>query len=199
MAIDAGTLVVTVVPNTAGFTGKLTTLMTGVGKSLEKAGISGTTASIGVAIGVVAVAATKAAVNFEQAFTKIDAISNASQESIGEWKNQVLSLAGETAQSPQELADALYFLASAGLEESQVFDVLTQSAKASAVGLGTTGDIAKITAQALNAYAESGLTATEVTDSLTAAVREGTAEPRGVRGRPRPRPADRLSCRREFR
>ncbi len=177
MAIDAGTVVVTVVPNTAGFTSKLTTLMTGVGKTLEKAGISATQAGIGVAIGVAGVAATKAALDFEAAFTRIDAISNASADNIAKWKDQVLELSGSTAQSPQELADALYFLASAGLETEDVMSTLTASAQASAVGLGDTAVIARLNAQALNAYADSGLTATEATDTLVAAVKAGTAEP----------------------
>lgn len=172
MAIDAGTLVVNVVPNTAGFNTKLTALMKGVGAKLNTPG-----AALGAGLAIAGAAAIKAATDFEAAFTRIDAISNASSANIEQWKGQVLSLAGETAQSPQELADALYFLASAGLETSQVMEVLEQSAKGSAIGLGTTTDIAKISAQALNAYAQSGLTATEVTDTLVAAVREGTAEP----------------------
>ena len=126
---------------------------------------------------IVAGAATKMAYDFDKAFTRIAAISNASTQDIEQWRSEVLDMAGATAQAPQELADALFFLASAGLETSQVMETLNASAKASAVGLGETTDIAKITANALNAYAESGLTAAQVTDTLVAAVREGSAEP----------------------
>jgi len=141
----------------------------------------------GLAAGAVALTAfaaqsVRAAADYETAFNRIDAISNASAEDIARWKEQVLDLAGRTAQAPQELADALFFLSSAGLKSGQVMEALEASAKASAVGLGDTATIAKIVAQAMNAYAKSGLTATQATDALVAAVREGTAEPEEFAG-----------------
>jgi TP901 family phage tail tape measure protein len=130
-----------------------------------------------VALGLVGGASVKLALDFDKAFTRIAAISNTSAGAIEGMKAEVLALAGETAQSPQELADALFFLASAGLKASDVMPALEASAKASAVGLGTTADVANIVASALNAYSESGLTAAQATDVLVAAVREGRAEP----------------------
>lgn len=117
------------------------------------------------------------ALDYEDAFTKIAAISNASAQDIEKWKDQVLDLAGKTAQAPKELADALFFLSSAGLKASQIMPALEASAKASAVGLGETADIANIVASTLNAYAGAGMRAADVTDVLVAAVREGRAEP----------------------
>src|SRR5438094_692601 len=52
------------------------------------------------------------------------------------WKDEVTGLAGETARSPQELAYALYYLASAGLKSSQVMPILAASAKAAAPHFG---------------------------------------------------------------
>jgi TP901 family phage tail tape measure protein len=132
---------------------------------------------IAVAGVVVAGVAAKMAYDFDNAFTKIGAITDTSQAQLEEWKVGVKDLAGETARSPQELADALYFLASAGLDTADVMPTLELSAKAAAVGLGETADIARLTANAMNAYAKSGLDAAQVTDILVAAVREGTAEP----------------------
>jgi TP901 family phage tail tape measure protein len=120
--------------------------------------------------------------DFDQAFQRISAISNASAKDIEAWKKQVLALSGETAQAPKELADALFFLASAGLKSSQIMPTLEAAAKASAVGLGETADIASILASALNAYSDSGLTAAAATDTLVAAVREGRAEPEEFAG-----------------
>ncbi len=119
----------------------------------------------------------KLTLGFEDSFTRIAALSNASSADIEQWKGQVLSLAGETAQAPQELADALFFLSSAGLDAAQVMPALKASAEGAAVGLGSVKDVANITASAMNAYAKSGLTAAQVTDTLVAAVREGRAEP----------------------
>lgn len=130
----------------------------------------------GGAILAVGAIATKMALDYDDAFTKIAAVSNASSQDIEKWKGQVLDLAGKTAQAPKELADALFFLASAGLKTSQIMPTLAASAKASAVGLGETADVAKLTANVLNAYAGSGIKAAQVTDTLVAAVREGSAD-----------------------
>jgi TP901 family phage tail tape measure protein len=129
------------------------------------------------AIGVIGAASIKAAIDFDRSFTRIAAISNTSASAIDEMKESTLALAGETAQAPTELADALFFLSSAGLKAEEIMPALEASAKASAVGLGDTADVANIVASALNAYSGSGLTAAAATDVLVAAVREGRAEP----------------------
>lgn len=130
-----------------------------------------------LALAAVGVASIKAAADFDQAMTRVAALSNTSASAVEGMRAEVLALSGETAQAPTELADALFFLASAGLEADQVMPALEASAKGAAVGLGTTADVANIVASAMNAYSASGLTATQVTDTLTAAVREGRAEP----------------------
>lgn len=113
---------------------------------------------------------------FEDAFTRIAAISNASAQDIENWRTQIMTLSGATAQSPRDLAEALYFLASAGLKTSQVFPALEASAQASAVGLGDVATIGRVVSQVLNAYAKTGITASKTTDILVAATRESTAE-----------------------
>ena len=135
-----------------------------------------------VPIGATAIAASTIAVGkltlaFEDAFTRIAAISNASAEQIAQWRQQVFALGRETAIAPQELADGLFYLASAGLKATQIFPALEASAKAAAVGLGEMSELTRITANVLNAYPEAGLEAADAIDVLVAAVREGTAEP----------------------
>jgi|GEM_PF-3054784 TP901 family phage tail tape measure protein len=140
--------------------------------SLSKVGTIGL-AGLGLLGGI----AVKLALDFDRSFTRIAAITNTSGEAIEGMKESVLSLSGETAQAPTELADALFFLSSAGLDAGQVMPALEAAAKGSAVGLGETADVANIVASALNAYSKSGLTAARATDILVAAVREGRAEP----------------------
>jgi len=158
----------------------LASLGTGAVKSLSPIGVGALAAGAGIA--VMAAKSVGAAMDFDAAFTRIGAISNASAKDIESWKGQVLSLAGETAKAPLELADALFFLSSAGLDAKQIMPALESSAKAAASGLGETADVANIVASALNAYSEAGLTAAEVTDTLVAAVREGRAEPEEFAG-----------------
>lgn len=162
---------------------KAGTKMTSVGKTLDKTGSAmmrtGSTLTRRVSFPLLAIgaASVKASLDYDRAFTKISANTNLSGKQIEALKKQVLSLADETAEAPQDLAEGLYFLASAGLDADQVSQTLEQSAKAAASGFGSVGDIARLTANALNAYEKDGLTASEVTDTLAAAIREGTAEP----------------------
>ena len=160
--------------------GSLASLGAGAVKTLSPIGLGATAA--GVAIGAMAVAGVKAALDFDSAFTRIGAISNASAKDIEKWKVQVMDLAGETAKAPKELADALFFLSSAGLDATEIMPALEASAKAAASGLGETADVANIVASVLNAYSDSGLKAAQVTDILVAAVREGRAEPEEFAG-----------------
>jgi TP901 family phage tail tape measure protein len=134
-------------------------------------------AAAGLAIAAFAKASFDSAIAFEESFTQIEALTNTSSEAIDGMKQNVLALAGETAQSPVELADAMYFLASAGLDTTQQMEALEAAAKGSAVGLGEAGDLARITANALNVFGDDGLKAIDVMDTLAAAVREGSAEP----------------------
>ena len=129
------------------------------------------------AMGTAVVAAVRAAAEFDQAFTRIGALSNASEQDISRWKEEVLSLAQETAVAPQELADALFFLSSAGLDAAEVMPALEAAAKGAASGMGDMTDLVNVTASAMNAYAKDGLKAADVMDILTAAIREGRAEP----------------------
>jgi TP901 family phage tail tape measure protein len=127
----------------------------------------------GVAVGD----ALRGALNLDREFTRIDALTNATDANIARFREQVKALSGTTARAPEELAQAMFFLASSGLDAKQAMQALDASAKAAAVGLGRTEDIARVVSQALNAYAQSGLTAERATDVLLAAVREGSAEP----------------------
>ena len=147
-----------------------------IGRGMTRFGAAWTR-SVSAPILVGAGVAAKMAIDFETAFTKIRANSNLTSTQIDELRKHVLDLAGRTAKSPQELAEGLYFLASAGLKANQVQQTLTASAKASAAGFGEVSDIARLTAAALKAYERDGLKAAKVTDVLAAAVREGSAEP----------------------
>jgi TP901 family phage tail tape measure protein len=154
-----------------------------VDSALGRAGASmnrvGSALTRGVTLPIVAASAVsvKLALDYEAAFTKIDAASNASAKQIAAWKEEVLDMAGKTAQAPAALADSLFFLASAGLKTSQVMPTLEASAKLATAGFGELTDIAKLTANAVNAYSASGLSASRATDVLAAAVKAGSAAP----------------------
>ena len=126
-----------------------------------------------VAIGV---ASLKMSGDFETSMVKIETLVGLSREAVDGMRQDVLRLSGETARAPRELADALFVITSAGIRGSQSLEILEQSAKASAVGLGETADIARALTAVLQAYAGTGLTAAQATDQLLATVREGNLE-----------------------
>lgn len=137
-------------------------------------------AKVGAAMGAVAIGvgavASRSFSRFETALSQSVALANVSQKEIAGIKDTILELGPETAKGPNELAEAFFFIAGAGLKGQKAVDALTASAKASAAGLGETLVVADAVTSAVNAYASTGLTATRATDILTAAVREGKLE-----------------------
>lgn len=114
---------------------------------------------------------------FETTLAKIGNFTNANATDLSRMRSEVLALGPAVGRGPQELADALYSITSAGQYGSNALDILTASAKGSVSGLGETKDIAKVVVSAVNAYGAANLSAAKATDVLIAAVREGSAEP----------------------
>ncbi len=121
-------------------------------------------------------ASVKMAADFETSLSKIEGLVGVARNEIQGMRGDVLALAGDTARSPQELADALFFVTSAGIRGAEAMEVLEMSAKAATAGLGETKDIADLVTSAMNAYGAENLSAAKATDILTATVREGKAE-----------------------
>ena len=127
-------------------------------------------------IGLVGGASIKMASDFDASMKKIESLVGLSSEAVEAFEKDVKSLSGETAQAPKDLADAMFFITSAGIRGAAATETLAASAKAAAIGLGDTATIADLATSALNAYGEENLSATQATDVMVAAVREGKLE-----------------------
>ena len=121
----------------------------------------------------------KMASEYEFSMQKIVGLTGTAQTVVDAWSKSIMSMSKDFGRKPQELAEALYFIASSGIEGAQALDVLNMSSKAAAAGLGDTQVIANYLTSVLNAYRGTGLTAAYATDVLVAAVREGKAEATG--------------------
>ncbi len=134
--------------------------------------------TIGITAPVLAAggASAKFSMDFSDSMAKIVGLAGGTEEEIQGLRQSVLALAGDTARRPQDLADALYFIYSSGVKGAGAIDILNNSAKASAAGLGETAVIADVATSAVNAYGAGNITAAQTTDILTAAVREGKGE-----------------------
>lgn len=153
------------------------------GKAGKKAGVLGGAMSAlkgpaiaaGVATAGAGLAAVKMASTFESSMQKIHGLVGVSQDQVNAWKDDVLDLAKVLPQSPQELAEGMFFVTSAGFRGAEALDVLKTSARAAAAGLGETETVADAVTSAVNAYGIENLSAADAADVLTATVREGKA------------------------
>lgn len=127
---------------------------------------------IAAGIGGIAV---KMAVDFDTALSRIVGLVGISREQVDAWAEDIKRLAPEVARSPKELAEALFFVTSAGLRGEAAMSALRASAQAAAAGLGETRSVADAVTSAMNAYGQATLSAEKATSILVAAVREGKA------------------------
>lgn len=114
--------------------------------------------------------------DFDFAMNQIVSLVGMAREEVDEWGKDILRVAPSLGVAPQELAEALYFVTSSGYKSAQALDIVNKSAQAAATGLGSTKEIADLVTSAMNAYKDTGLTATRTLDILVAAVREGKGE-----------------------
>jgi len=114
--------------------------------------------------------------DFEKELSKVVGLVGVARKQVDEWGNEILDLAPQLGKAPKELAEALFFVTSAGIKGAEAMDVLTKAGKASAAGLGETKTIADLVTSAMNAYGKENLSAAKATDIIAMAVRQGKAE-----------------------
>ena len=114
--------------------------------------------------------------DFEFSMNKVVSLVGVARTQVDAWTKQVLALAPAVGKSPKELADAMYFITSAGIRGKEALEILEESAKSSASGLGEVKVVADLLTSAMNAYGKENLSAAQANDILTATVREGKAE-----------------------
>jgi TP901 family phage tail tape measure protein len=146
-----------------------------VGASTAAAGI-GATIAVGFGVGA------KSAVQFETTLSRIEGLVGIAKNEVEAFKKPILELGKAVGKGPNELAEALFFVTSAGFKGKDALDVLDASAKAAAAGLGETKQVADAVTSAVNAYGLENLTAAQSTDILVATVREGKAEADSIAG-----------------
>jgi TP901 family phage tail tape measure protein len=160
------------------FAKKTTSSLARVNSSLQRFGYLATTA-LTLPLVMAGKATFQFAKDYEYSIQKIVGLTGVAQTTVNEWSKDLLAMGPQLGRTPQELADALYFISSSGIKGAEAMNVLALSAKAATAGLGDTKTVADLLTSALNAYAGTGLTAQKATDVLVAAVREGKAEASG--------------------
>lgn len=154
-------------------TGRLQKAFDGLAASGAKLASAGRSLS-GLSLPIIAIgfAADRAAIKFEDTFLRIQTLTNTATKDLGKFRDATLNLAGTFGQGPQDLAEALFFITSNGIQGAKALDVLKVSAKGAALQLGTTQVVASNITSIMNAYGESNLSAARVLDILVASEKE---------------------------
>lgn len=144
--------------------------------------ISGQLRSMSIPLALVGGAAVKMGLDFDRSMTRIKSLVGIAGDEVDAMGKSARQMALGTARSSSEAAEALFFVTSAGLRGAEAMQVLNASLKASAVGLGETKVVADLATSAMNAYGSANLSATDATDIMVAAVREGKLEANELAG-----------------
>ena len=179
-----GNLVAYLRLNDKGFVGPLKRAQARTQKFQKAAMATGRTLTthLSMPLALAGGAAVKMATDFDRSMTKVETLVGRSGAQINQWREDLLKLAPEVGKGPGELADALFFVTSAGVESAKALDVVRNAAMASAVGLGETKTVADAVVSAMAAWKQQGLSAAEATDVLVATVRYGKLEASDLAG-----------------
>ena len=139
------------------------------GKRMQNVGRN-MTMSVTLPLIGIGIAAGKTAADFEASMAKIEGLVGVAGDEVAQMGMKAREMAVAMGKSAAEAGDALFFITSAGLRGKQAMDVLEQSLKASAIGLGDTATVADLATSAMNAYGPAVLSAGMATDVMVAAV-----------------------------
>jgi len=145
-----------------------------VGQNLTRFGKS-LSMSLTLPLAAFGAAAVKMSADFDKALSQIVGLVGVSRKQVDLWRKDLLDLAPLLGKSPKELAEAMFFVTSAGLRGAEAMDTLVASTKAAVAGLGSAKVVADAVTGVMNAYGSANINAAEAVDILTATVREGKA------------------------
>lgn len=134
--------------------------------------------SKGMKFGALAVAAVgyesiKAAGNFESMTEHLVTDAGESQQNIGMIRSGMLALATATGTTTDQMAAGMYHVESAGFHGQKALDVLKVAAEGAKVGGADLDTIGQALTGTMNAFGESGGTATQMMNAMIATVGAG--------------------------
>src|SRR4030042_1299965 len=125
-------------------------VMQAAGQSIQAVGAS-LIKYITLPLAAAGVAIFKFGKDFEYELSKVVGLVGVSRDQVSAWGDEILDLAPKIGRPPKELAEALFFVTSAGIKGAEAMDILEASGKAAEVGMGETKTIGNIVTSAMNA------------------------------------------------
>lgn len=165
------------------FEKKATSSVTNVAKKMEEVGKSmqsfGKSMSkyVTAPLALIGVGGFKGFKDFELSMSRVEGLVGINRETVQAWMGDIKAMAPIVGKSSKDLADALFYVTSAGIKGKEALDVVEMSAKAAAAGLEDTVVVADAVTSAMNAYGVANMSAERATNVLIATVREGKMAP----------------------
>lgn len=136
-------------------TDQASTAIDALAQALVAAGVTASVKAITEAL----MGCTQASMEFETAMAKVGTIADESQKPLGDMRNEILALSGETGKSVGELAEATYQAISASVATESAVDFVGTANKLAVGGFSDT-------TTAINAYGMSADDAAKISDVL---------------------------------
>ena len=125
--------------------------------------------------GISAIAITTFA-GIETKLATMQGLVGISAEQLEEWLPLMSRISVATGQTMDDIADAMFFITSAGLRGTDALNTLEAAARASTAGVGDMTELAKISTQIMNAYGVENITAAQALDAIAKAAELGAAD-----------------------
>lgn len=145
-------------------TDQASTAIDALAQALVAAGVTASVKAITDAL----MGCTQASMEFETAMAKVGTIADESQKPLGDMRNEILALSGETGKSVGELAEATYQAISASVATENAVDFVGTANKLAVGGFSDTTTAVDILTTAINAYGMSADDAAKISDVLIA-------------------------------
>jgi TP901 family phage tail tape measure protein len=174
-----GDVVMKLVARTEGFTAGLATAETKLRAFTGGMSKLGSDLSMRVSLPLAAAggAALHMSQDFDHAIHKLVGLAGVAPETAEKWRGAIKGMASETGVAADQLAEAMFYVASGGLRGAEALEVLEAAAKGSRAGMGAVAPIAQAATFAMNAYGKANLSASEAVGIMAAVVREGNVAP----------------------
>jgi hypothetical protein len=160
--------------------GNTFSVIEGVTRALSGGGpgsLTGALAAVGIGAAVAfGVSAVKAAADYQQALLKVQALTGMTAQATQQMSEQILQMAPQVGEAPVDLANALYFVSSAGFRGADALNIMRLSAEAAATGNFDATVAADALTSALNSFGLKGNDAGNMMDILTQTVTQGKME-----------------------
>lgn len=137
------------------------------------------TASMTIPLLGVGIAAGKMSADFEMSIAKMKGLVGVADKDLTLFKDAIKKVGKETGKTGTELAEAAFYITSAGLKGERAaegVEALRAAAQGAAAGLGETAAVADAATSAMNSYGAGAMSATRAVAILVSTVREGKAD-----------------------